>query len=69
MRARTTPRSHLARLAAVVVLACVLALGPLPPNACGADPAGPRSAVVIALVVLIGNCSIPLAILAGYVPK
>jgi succinate dehydrogenase / fumarate reductase cytochrome b subunit len=24
---------------------------------------------VLALIVLIGNCSIPLAILAGYVPK
>src|SRR4051794_30675092 len=34
----TTLRNHLMRLAAVVVLACVLALGPLQPDARGADP-------------------------------
>ena len=54
MRARTTLRDRLARLATVVLLGCVLALGPLPPDARGADPAGARSAVVIALDGAIG---------------
>ena len=54
MRAGTTLRNRLARLATVVLLGCVLALGPLPPDASGADPAGARSAVVIALDGAIG---------------
>ncbi len=38
-------------------------------NGRGYDKVINRVGPVIALIVLIGNCSIPLAILAGYVPK
>jgi succinate dehydrogenase / fumarate reductase, cytochrome b subunit len=38
-------------------------------NGRGYDKVINRVGPVIALVVLVGNCSIPLAILAGYVPK
>jgi succinate dehydrogenase / fumarate reductase, cytochrome b subunit len=38
-------------------------------NGRGYDKVINRVGPVIALVVLVGNCSIPLAVLAGYVPK
>jgi succinate dehydrogenase / fumarate reductase cytochrome b subunit len=38
-------------------------------NGRGYDKVIDRVGPVIALIVLVGNCSIPLAILAGYVPK
>ena len=49
MRVGTTLRDRLVRLATVVLLGCVLGVGPLLPGALGSGSAGPRSAVVIAL--------------------
>jgi membrane-bound serine protease (ClpP class) len=54
MHAKMALRDRLARLATIVLLGCALELGLLSPSALGSGPAGPRSAMVIALDGAIG---------------